>query len=132
MTWTSNSTVDFGFGTCSKISASDSCTGTTQGWESNSSGGSISFTVATGGAIAAVVIGSGSASVNIKLAETTIGIIVLVVGILLLVLGVVLRTKESPALSSPQPNPANGTTEYPARSSSRGRTERSGSDAGFK
>jgi len=115
VSWSSSDTTTFAFGTCASLSASDRCTGANSSWVQNGTSGTITFSVATGGAIAALVIGNGSASVNIKLAETTIGVVVIVIGVLLLLLGVVLKRKAAPAPPVPSPTPAttNGLTTPP-------------------
>jgi hypothetical protein len=104
--WSANQTVEVGFFTCDKVTG-DLCTGANSTSFENGTSGTFSFSVPSGGLILFGIIPPSSASVSltIKLAEVTIGFLLIIVGALLLILGLVLRRKPVPVVAPPPAEP---------------------------
>jgi uncharacterized membrane protein len=105
LTWSTSSAVDFFFFTCSAVT-NDHCSGTNTSTNQSGTGGTFTFNVKPGGAIGGgFIMGAPSASVTVKLAQDTIGLILLILGILLLLIGAATKRKMKSAPSTPPPTP---------------------------
>jgi len=111
LTWSTNASTTFTFRTCS-VAATPTLNGyTCPGTQTNSSesgtSGTFTFSARSGGEIVAYFdAGTGTTgSVSVKLAQETIGLIVLVLGVLLLLLGLVLKRPGKPVPPAPSPTP---------------------------
>jgi uncharacterized membrane protein len=93
--WTATSDIQFTLFTCPTLIANGQCSGTTYYVNQSGTSGSGSFSVQSGGFVAAYISGTGnpSASLTIKLAEPTFGLIAIIVGLVLLLVGVILRKR---------------------------------------
>jgi hypothetical protein len=99
VTWSSSSSTEAILYVCTGAVHAFSCNGTQSTQYENGTSGSFSFSVHSGGTI---LIGtSGTISATVKLAEVTIGFVVLVIGAVILLLGVVLRGKKPAAAAAP-------------------------------
>ncbi len=109
VTWSSNSAVEIDVATCTSVTSSNQCTGTVNTLPAqNGTSGTFSFNVPTGGAVAVAVLNGGSASITVKLAQSTIGLLLLIVGIVLLLVGLVFGRKKAtapaPTMAPPAPS----------------------------
>jgi uncharacterized membrane protein len=100
VTWTSSGSVDFIVGTCSNTSPTCSGGTTHEWWQNDSTGGTIAFSIPTGGQVIFGILTTNATttgSATLTLAETSIGLILIIVGILLLIVGLVLKSKKQKA-----------------------------------
>lgn len=116
LAWTSNGSITFFLGTCSVALTNDRCPGTNTTQNESGTSGTFNFNVPSGGVVFAgfYSASAATASIAVKLAQTTIAVLLLIVGVLLLIVGLVLRRKgpkmaaptvAPPAPSSPPPSP---------------------------
>jgi uncharacterized membrane protein len=106
LSWTSNQPVNVSVATCSSVAGNGTCKGTVSLLSAeNGTSGSFSFNVPAGGGIGVGMVGgdAATASVTIKLAQTTVGLIVLVIGVILFLVGAAVRRKVPPPPPPPPP-----------------------------
>jgi hypothetical protein len=111
VTWSSSSTVSIDVATCTSVTSSNQCSGTVNTLPNQTgTSGTFSFNVPSGGAVVVAVLSGGSASITVKLAQSTIGLILLIVGIVLLLVGLVFGRKKAaapvPTTTPPAPTSA--------------------------
>jgi hypothetical protein len=112
LSWTSTAPVTLSFVTCSVAATPTgggyTCPGTGTSTNETGTSGSFAFALKSGGEIGAYFSGpsGASTSISVKLAQDTIGFILLVVGVLLFLAGLVLKHGAKPAPAVPPATPA--------------------------